>query len=249
MRATRIDRDLSLGAWEMTVEAVDEPDGGTFYRPEPPTWQSGSGVPDPGLGDEGDYYMDTDAEPPEWYGPKGVEDESGDGDWGAATPLPEAEDGDWLSGGGDPDDIDDGDDGDYWLDTDTMAWWGPKADGSWSDTGPNYVRASWIEFDDPRPRTSGLYALPINALRVGDLAEVDAQSADAWLELCDEDGKRLLLIHSASLVSLGDTASRTDAAVTIAHLTGNAEVFLARWKIVGGKGLQWSGSGTMRQYA
>ena len=248
-RATRIARDLSYGSWPMAVEAVDEEDGGTFYRPDPPTWHSGSGAPSATLGDEGDYYMDLSAEPPEWYGPKGEEDEEGAGDWGSPTALADPGAAEWITGSGEPDDADDGNDGDFFLDTGAMAWWGPKAGASWTDTGPNYIRASWIEFDTPRPRTSGLFQLPANIIGVGDSDEPEPQDADAWLELADVNGKRLQRIHTASLSASGGIAIGGDSTDPLAKLLGNKEIFKARWIIVGGRHLTWSGSGSLVQLA
>jgi hypothetical protein len=58
--------------------------------------------------------------------------------------------GTWLVGTGEPDDGT-GFDGDYYLDTESMEWWGPKGDEeeeSWEDTGPTALpdpgEGTWI---------------------------------------------------------------------------------------------------------
>jgi hypothetical protein len=242
-RAVRLFYPVTLGGWPLAVEDLDEPDGGTFYRPERPNWISGSGVPDPGAGDEDDYYMDTNAEPPEWYGPKGEEDEDGDGDWGDPTLLPSAGDGEWIHGSGDPDDDYDGDDGDFYLDTSEMAWWGPKAAGLWAKTGPHFVRESWVTLTDG-PGALGFFSLPACELAVGNSEETGALAADAWIELADADRNIFLTIHAASLTTDGGQAIRTGSAPFLLRVSLLPKrIERVRWKIVGDKGLKWSGAG------
>jgi hypothetical protein len=239
-RAVRLIVPPVSGTWPIDVLPLDEPDGGTFYRPASATWHSGTGAPSTSLGDEGDYYMDLDPDTPEWYGPKGEEDEEGDGDWPGPTALKDPGPGDWLHVAGEPDD--DGIDGDYYLDTTDMAWWGPKADGSWVGTGPVFVyEENWVTLVNG-PSALGYFSAPACILRVGDS---NAQTADAWLELVDDNYKRIVLAHACSISAEGGAAVLTEAVPFLISLAKTGKIAKARWKIVGGKGLQWSGSGSL----
>lgn len=247
LRATRIEHPSGMRSWPMPVEDLDEEDGGTFYRPAPPNWHNGSGAPGTKLGDEGDHYLDTSKDPPEWYGPKGEEDEDGNGDWGSPNPLPDAGDGTWIKGTGDPDNENDGDDGDYYLDTSAHCWWGPKAAGVWTDTGPNWIKAAWIIFEPIRPRTSGIFEIPANMLGTGDSESEDTIEAHAYLILAGEDSKPIITLHAACVTAKGGEAVKSDLSDLMVILTGNKEIFKARWRITGGKNLKWSGSGGLTQ--
>ncbi len=95
---------------------------------------SGAGAPDPALGSDGDFYLDTSNN--DFYGPK-----SG-GSWGAGTSLvgpagPQGEQGiagangrTILNGPGAPA-ADTGSDGDFYVDTAAEDIYGPKTGGAW----------------------------------------------------------------------------------------------------------------------
>lgn len=101
---------------------------------------SGAGAPDPALGSDGDFYLDTSNN--DFYGPK-----SG-GSWGSATSLvgpagPQGPQGDQgiqgvagadgrtiLSGPGAPQ-SDTGSDGDFYIDVTAEDIYGPKTGGAW----------------------------------------------------------------------------------------------------------------------
>lgn len=109
------------------------------------TWLNGSGAPSDGSGANGDFYLDTAASA--WYGPKAAGTWSGTGPHSmvgaAGADGADGADGangadgrTWLSGSGAPSDGS-GENGDFYLDTAASAWYGPKAAGTWSGTGPH----------------------------------------------------------------------------------------------------------------
>ncbi|MEI7743559.1 MAG: hypothetical protein WCK58_07395, partial [Chloroflexota bacterium] len=95
--------------------------------------RSGRTAPAAGLGIAGDFYLDTLAL--RLYGPKAA------AGWGGGAPLAggAGKDGNTvLSGTGDPG-AGTGADGDFYLATDTMTMWGPKAAGAWPGSGTGLV--------------------------------------------------------------------------------------------------------------
>ena len=134
----KTDGDWGVGTSAVGPEGPPGPQGeqglpGTNGK----TVLSGAGVPDPGLGSDGDFYLDTSSNT--IYGPK-----SG-GSWGGGTSLvgpagPQGEQGEQgvqgvagrtiLSGPGAPlPDV--GADGDFYIDTSAEDIYGPKTDGAW----------------------------------------------------------------------------------------------------------------------
>ncbi|MEI7743558.1 MAG: hypothetical protein WCK58_07390 [Chloroflexota bacterium] len=96
--------------------------------------RSGRTAPAAGLGIAGDFYLDTLAL--RLYGPKAA------AGWGGGAPLAggAGKDGNTvLSGTGDPG-AGTGADGDFYLATDTMTMWGPKAAGAWPGSGTGLAK-------------------------------------------------------------------------------------------------------------
>ncbi len=86
------------------------------------TVRNGSGVPDNGAGADGDFYIDTDTY--DIYGPKTT------GDWGSSTSLVSTvvgPDGTSIRSGSGAPGSGDGNDGDFYIDTDVSDLYGPKA--------------------------------------------------------------------------------------------------------------------------
>ncbi len=103
---------------------------------------SGAVAPDPGLGDNGDFYINTDITStppaPRLYGPKTA------GGWGLATGLtsgpqglPGPQGGTILKGTGQPNDLTVGSDGDYYIDATGKDFYGPKTLGAWGTSTIN----------------------------------------------------------------------------------------------------------------
>ena len=126
-------------AWDETVDGVDGR-----------TWLSGAGAPADGTGENGDFYLNTAASA--WYGPKAAGTWAGTGPNSMIGPAgadgtngtngldgADGSDGSdgktWYSGAGAPSDAT-GVDGDFYLNTSTSAYYGPKAGGTWAGTGP-----------------------------------------------------------------------------------------------------------------
>jgi hypothetical protein len=225
-----------LGSHEITEE--DGEDGGTFYRPEAPTWHNGTSDPSATTGDEGDYFLRTDNRT--WFGPKGEENESGEGNWPGPYSLPS---GTWSNGTGDPADGTGGN-GDYYLDTSARAWWGPKAGGTWADTGPHHIAAGWVDIVNG-PVASGLFSVPGCEIANGDPAEAAAQDAACSLELSDADGARIALIPIADLSADGGRATGSHSTSRLVELEKTQTIARARWIITGGVMLTWSASGSI----
>ncbi len=226
-----------LGSHEITEE--DGEDGGTFYRPEQPTWHNGTSAPSATTGDEGDYFLDTAAR--EWYGPKGAEDEeTGEGSWPGPFALPT---GTWSNGTGDPADGT-GSNGDYYLDTAARAWWGPKAGGTWTDTGPHHIAGAWVDIVDG-PVADGLFSVPGCSIANGDPAEGAAQEASCKLELADADGKRITLVNVADLSADGGSAEGAQGVDVMIELDLSPVIAKARWIVTGSAFLTWSASGSL----
>lgn len=102
------------------------------------TWYNGSGAPSDAVGVNGDFYLDTVADA--YYGPKAAGTWTGTGPTSliGATGAAGADGVDgktWYSGGGAPSDAT-GVNGDFYLDTTADAYYGPKAAGTWTGTGP-----------------------------------------------------------------------------------------------------------------
>jgi hypothetical protein len=95
------------------------------------TLLSGDGAPGAGTGNDGDFYIDTTND--YLYGPKS----------GGVWPTPglylvgaDGIDGQTiLNGAGAPDDLSDGIDGDFYIDTDNHYLYGPKSGGAWPTPG------------------------------------------------------------------------------------------------------------------
>jgi len=89
------------------------------------TVRNGSGVPDNGMGANGDFYIDVDVY--DIYGPKT------DDDWGTATTLigPTGLTGTSILSGSVAPGAEDGNDGDFWIDVTESDLYGPKTSGSW----------------------------------------------------------------------------------------------------------------------
>lgn len=126
------------GTWPAAVSLVgpqgDEGPTGTTGL-QGLSMRSGSGVPSSGLGNNGDFYIDTTAH--SLYGPKTS------GAWGGSTSLigPAGEDGEFvgntvLYGTAAP--TTEGSNGDFYIRTTTNFIYGPKASGSWP-TGVSLV--------------------------------------------------------------------------------------------------------------
>lgn len=223
-------------SWPVEADPVDEPDGGTFYRPPVPTWHNTSNAPLPDLGDEGDYALDTVHH--SWYGPKGEEDEEGNGEWGDATLLPVPETpAVWRNSPTDPE-ATDGNDGDFWLNTSLHTYWGPKSGGTWADTGPIVLVAEWIELE--QPLWAGLFSIPTCAIGVGD-DESEAAAAVAYLETADENGQQIQLIEMANLSVNGGPATSEIPSPLLVRLKQARKV---RFVIAGDEGLTWELSGS-----
>lgn len=230
-------------SFPIDVDPVDEPDGGTFYRPPVPNWINRTTPPNPDTGDEGDYALDTEAL--QWYGPKGEEDEDpesetyGEGEWPGPFDLPTVgEPNAWIVGAGEPDNETDGDDGDYYLDTSNHAYYGPKAGGLWDDTGPVFIVPKYIEID-PTGRTCGLFEIPSCAIGVGN-EESETVAAVAFMETVDADGKQVQLIEIANLSADGGPVAAVNSAPFLKRLRPFAAV---RWIISGDEDLTWTLSG------
>lgn len=227
-----------LGSHEVTAE--DGEDGGTFYRPEQPTWHNGTSAPSATTGDEGDYFLDTAAR--EWYGPKGAEDEeTGEGSWPGPFALPT---GTWSNGTGDPADGT-GSNGDYYLDTAARAWWGPKAGGTWTDTGPHHIAGAWVDIVDG-PAANGLFSIPGCSISAGDGSEETTSLSGACsLELADTDGKRIALVPVITATGeYGNVTAEHDSNL-LAELEKPDVVAKARWIVTGSAFLTWSASGSL----
>lgn len=105
---------------------------------------SGSGTPGSDIGDNGDYYLNTDNG--DFYGPK---DESG---WGSPKIDLQGEDGSQIHSGTGAPDASLGAVGDYYLDKDTYELYGPKTDSGWGTPldlkgTANVLYSSWVEFE------------------------------------------------------------------------------------------------------
>lgn len=117
--------------WDVLAAAGEDGDPGADGR----TWYSGTGAPADGTGSNGDFYLRTDTSA--WYGPKAA------GTWTGTGPHSligdNGDDGTngntWHASAGAPGDGV-GVNGDFALDTTASAWYGPKAAGTWSGTGP-----------------------------------------------------------------------------------------------------------------
>jgi hypothetical protein len=221
-----------LEAQEITAE--DGADGGTFYRPEKPTWINGTDDPSATAGDEGDYFLNT--QDIEWWGPKGAENEDGEGSWPGPYVLPI---GTWTTGTADPSDLN-GNPGDYYLDTASHAYWGPKTD-TWADTGPVYIHDAWLSIV-AGPVASGVFSLPMVEVAVGDPDSEETTST--FFELADTNGRRIVLIDIGELTADSGTASGLLPAF-MAELDYSQTIAKARWKIIAGKGTVWSSGGTL----
>ena len=122
---------------DKTITAEKLADGLVLSGPPGPAGQSGAdgrtilsgiGSPDRALGREGDWYVDTAAVA--LSGPKA------DGAWPAAIPLvgamgPRGADGTAVRSGHGAPMPGVGVDGDFYVDTDSTVWYGPKAAGAW----------------------------------------------------------------------------------------------------------------------
>jgi hypothetical protein len=244
-RAVRLVVPKIATTWPIVVDPVDEPDGGTFYRPEPPTWINGTAAPSATAGDEDDCFLDTTHH--QWYGPKGAEDpDTHEGNWPGPYDLPDPGTGEWVNGSGEPDDLTDGANGDYYLDTTAHAWYGPKANDTWAGSGPHYIREAWVLLAPPLFAT-GLFSFPDCTLRQGRTGE-SAQTADVWVEFADANGMRIgAAVHLAKLVSAGGLAQRGAISDLLLELKISGTAAKLRFKIVGGYGLYWSLSGSMER--
>ena len=89
------------------------------------TWLSGSGAPGAGLGNDDDFYFDTTNT--SIYGPKTA------GAWGSGTDLSgnDGADGNTVLNGSGAPAPGDGNDDDFYIDTDTYTIYGPKTGGAW----------------------------------------------------------------------------------------------------------------------
>jgi hypothetical protein len=133
----------------------------------------------------------------------------------------------------------------------SLGSWDMDADPVAEADGGTFYRpdGEWIEFEITRPRSSGLFSVPAVTLSVGDTAEATAQEAECWLEFADATASQIAIVLVAWISADGGLATRQGEAETMIELTGNEEIHKARWIITGGKGLAWSGSGTLEQLA
>ncbi|MDQ0139662.1 hypothetical protein [Cupriavidus necator] len=154
------------GTWPAGV-----PLGGNTSSPPPAGGAvlTGTGAPDNGIGNNGDYYLDTST----WtlYGPKvdgvwpaGVtltgQTGSGTGGTGGTGGTTVGGGGHILYGSGAPtDDI--GVDGDFYFDTTTWTMYGPKQDGKWPATGVTMANGTVYNgnFNVPDTLSRGRYAM------------------------------------------------------------------------------------------
>ncbi len=124
---------------------------------------SGDGAPDNALGQDGDFYIQTDSDPPVIYGPKAS------GDWGDPITIGG---GAMLSGLGPPDDVT-GSVGDFYvdLDSDPALIYGPKTD-VWG--APVQLGATSGAGGPAGGVLGGVYPNPTFATDMATQAELDA---------------------------------------------------------------------------
>jgi len=231
--------------WDVSVDPVDEADGGTYYRPMDANWINGSGAPDPDTGDEDDFYLDTTNY--QWYGPKGEEDDDGNGSWPGSFALPDPDPGAWLSGAKPPKDTD-GVEGDYWLDTAHHIYYGPKGETTWPEGESIYPE--WITIGPTG--LLGIFLLPGSYSKItnssgGTLLVYMMFKNDLDEKICDDVLIAKLVVGEPNMGMRVEAIDGVD--ITHVFVSDDAlkpgSVAKVRYKIVGPDGLYWSGSGLM----
>ena len=216
---------------------IDTSDPATMYGPKPsdadwtganswqikgdagPTGAAGNSVrngpSDPTTqGSDGDFYINTTTN--EIWGPKGS---STPGSWVGTGPTPlNGEDGQpggegapgktVLNGSGAPDDVTDGVDGDFYIDTTNDQIWGPKGDStpdSWTGTGPTDLIGPQGDAGAPGSKIYSAASAPVNATGV---------VGDYWLNTLDPAtlyGPKLIINNwsgSTATVLKGNTGAQ-----------------------------------------
>ena len=120
---------------------IDVPDGAIISY--------GSGAPNNANGNDGDYYIDPTGEM--IYGPKGSPTP---GIWPSGIPFNSSSSGNFILGEGSPVDNVTGNDGDYYLDTDTYTFYGPRSGGVWPTPGQSLIGATGVTGATGPPGTS-----------------------------------------------------------------------------------------------
>jgi hypothetical protein len=170
----------------------------------PGVWLTGAGAPDDGTGFDGDYYLDLLSGSS--YGPKDNATWSGTGPNLIADPGS----GTWLTGATAPDDAT-GADGDYYFNTVAFQWYGPKAAGTWSGTGPHDLTAP-DDAEISAPSVAILasvfgftdYAIPGGTASADDYDETGTYYS-AWVDLSVPipDGAAGLLVGGSAYLNNG----------------------------------------------
>lgn len=232
--------------WPIPADPVDEEDGGTYYRPMTANWINGSGAPGITTGDEDDFYLDTTNF--EWYGPKGEENDDGEGNWPGPYALPDPGSyGVWLTGTKAPT-ITDGDVEDYWLDTAHHIYYGPKG-ATWPDGETIYDE--WIQIT-AGPTLPGQFSFPGSEMGMendtGGTISVYLMFRNAENQkICDDVLIAQLIVGEPSTKMTVEAADALDLlhVFTQADIIHPGAIAKVRYKIVGPDGLTWEGGGNM----
>ena len=221
--------------WNVSVQAVDEYLGGTFYRPQTADWIQGTVAPGYGTGHTGNEYLDTAHYM--WYGPKKI-----DGTWGTGHHLPSPHYGKvYINGSGAPTPLL-GNEGDYYLDVSNYVYYGPKTSDGWGSK--LYMYDSYIHLTKG-PLPTGWIYFPDSQMIMTDSVEGSVEVYAMMENAAGESVVPDLLIGSLAMNPAGLITVQGESGVVLRYFSpddvlADGVIERVRFRISGPKGLKWS---------